>query len=369
MRALVMKGNWELKVDDLPAPRAAAGEVVISVLATGICGSDLHGFTGENGRRFAGQVMGHETVGRITEVGPGAAEAVEGGLHEGQLVTVNPVIACGDCEACSADAQQLCPSRRVIGVDPALRSAFAETMSVPAGNVVVLPESMPAEYGALIEPLAVGHHAAVRGGCRPGDRVLVIGGGPIGQAAALGALRLGAEPPVVSEPHPGRRALLSRLGLRAVDPAAGELDGLVRDMLGGRPTVTMDAVGTEGTVGDALALTELGGRVVLVGMHAPRLELSAYAVSTQERALIGSFCYSASEFAQTAQWVAATDLDLSALIEGRVGLDGAPDSFTALARGEDQASKVLVYPHGAPGSAPADGSAAAAATTSEEAPK
>lgn len=377
MRALVMKGNWHLEVEDLPTPRPAGGEVAISVLATGICGSDLHGFTGENGRRFPGQVMGHETVGRVAELGAGADGAVEGGLREGQLVTVNPVIACGGCEACRAGAQQLCPSRRVIGVDPAIRSAFAETMTVPAGNVVVLPETMPAEYGALVEPLAVGHHAAVRGGCGPGDQVLVIGGGPIGQAAALGALRLGARQAVVSEPHPGRRALLAGLGIRAVDPGAGELDALVRESLGDRPTMTLDAVGTGATVDDALAVTALGGRVVLVGMHAPRLELSAYAVSTQERALIGSFCYTADEFAQTARWVAETDIDLSALIEGHVGLDGAAAGFTALARGEDQAGKVLVHPHahGGSGYAPAAGpardtdSAETSATTPQEGPK
>lgn len=164
--------------------------------------------------------MGHETVGHIVSLGDGAQQAGAEGLSEGQPVTVNPVISCGACESCRADAQQRCTSRRVIGVDPALRSAFAETMTVPAANIVLLPDGMPEEYGALIEPLAVGYHAAVRGACVPGDRVLVIGGGPIGQAAALGALRLGAERIVVSEPHAGRRALLGRLGLAALDSRA-----------------------------------------------------------------------------------------------------------------------------------------------------
>lgn len=358
MRALVMKGNWQLEVEELPTPRPSRNEVAVSVVATGICGSDLHGFTGENGRRFPGQVMGHETVGRVAALGDGVGPSGpsgasnasgEEGLAEGRLVTVNPVISCGLCESCRADAQQRCPSRRVIGVDPALRSAFAETMTVPAANAVVLPETMPVEYGALIEPLAVGHHAAVRGACVPGDRVLVIGGGPIGQAAALGALRLGAERVAVSEPHPGRRALLSRLGLAAVDPAAGELGGAVRELLGGPPTLALDAVGTAGTLADALDVTELGARIVLAGMHEPRPAIPAYAVTTAERSLIGSFCYSESEFRKTARWVAGTEFDLSVLIEGRVGLDAAPGSFTALASGEDQASKVLVHPHGVPG--------------------
>jgi threonine dehydrogenase-like Zn-dependent dehydrogenase len=354
MRALVMKDHWRLEVEELPDPRPTEEEVAMSVIATGICGSDIHGFTGENGRRFAGQVMGHETVGRITQLG-GQAERIrrekdQPALAVGQLVTVNPVISCGGCDACRADAQQLCPSRRVIGVDPALRSAFAETMTLPAANAVVLPPDMPPEYGALVEPLAVGHHAAVRGGCGPDDLVLVIGGGPIGQAAALAALRLGARRVAVSEPHAGRRALLERLGLPAVDPRAGELGARIRQLLGGAPTLALDAVGSAETAEQALTGTALGARIVLVGMHEPRLELPAYALSTQERSLIGSFCYSASEFAATARWVAETELDLSVLIEGRVGLAGAAGSFTALARGEDQASKVLVHPRGVPAS-------------------
>ncbi|AQW56380.1 zinc-binding dehydrogenase [Streptomyces violaceusniger] len=350
MHALVMKENWTLEVEDLPGPVPGPGEVVLSIIATGICGSDIHGFTGENGRRHPGQVMGHETVGRIVSLGAGS-EAY--GLAEGQLVTVNPVIACGQCPPCRADAQQRCSARRVIGVDPALRSAFAELMAAPAGNVVPLPESVPVEYGALVEPLAVGYHAAVRGGCASGDRVLVIGGGPIGQAVALGALRRGADQVAVSEPHPGRRALLTRLGLTAVDPAVGDLADLVHDALG-RPTLTLDTVGASGTVADALAVTDLGASVVLVGMHSPRVDLPAYAVTTEERSLIGSFCYSAGEFAQTARWVTETERDLSVLVDGRVDLAGAADSFRSLARGENQASKVLVYPQGAPDAAEAD---------------
>ncbi|MBL1118204.1 alcohol dehydrogenase catalytic domain-containing protein [Streptomyces sp. 110] len=347
MQALVMKESWKLEVEDLPAPVPGPGEALLRIIATGICGSDIHGFTGENGRRHPGQVMGHETVGRIVALGAGS-EAHD--LAEGRLVTVNPVISCGQCTACQTDAQQRCPARRVIGVDPALRSAFAELMTAPAGNLVPLPDSVPDEHGALIEPLAVGYHAAVRGGCAPGDRVLVIGGGPIGQATALAALRMGADAVVVSEPHPERRGILARLGLTAVDPAAGDLTELVRDALG-RPTLTLDAVGATSTLADALAVTDLGSRVVLVGMHAPRVDLPAYAVSTEERSLIGSFCYSAGEFAQTARWVAETDRDLSALVDGRVDLASAASSFAALARGENQASKVLVYPHGAPDTA------------------
>ena len=100
MRALVFKPPWELVVETLEDPRPAPGEVLIRVAATGICGSDVHGFTGANGRRHPGQVMGHETVGVVEEVGADVDPVL--GLRPGATVTVNPLLACGDCPACDA---------------------------------------------------------------------------------------------------------------------------------------------------------------------------------------------------------------------------------------------------------------------------
>lgn len=342
MQALVFKGPWELAVEEVADPATGREEVQIRITATGICGSDIHGYTGENGRRHPGQVMGHETVGRIIQVGDGVD------LQIGALVTVNPVIACGACDACSAGAEQSCPTRTVVGVEPDFSSAFAELLVVPARNVVPVPESMPEEYGALIEPLAVGYHAAVRGGCGPQDRVLVIGGGPIGQAAALAARRLGVAQIVVSEPTPSRRKVVESLGFTALDPTSEDVGTGVATALGGAATLVLDAVGTSQTLADALTASTLGARIVLVGMGAPSVELSAYAISTEERSLVGSFCYSAEHFRSTAEWVGTGPAELAHLVDGRTDMIGAVTAFAELGRGERQSSKVLVYPGGVP---------------------
>jgi threonine dehydrogenase-like Zn-dependent dehydrogenase len=325
MRALVFHGPGDIRVERRPDPAPAPGELLVRVLATGICGSDLHGYTGENGRRHPGQVMGHETVGRVV-----GGE----GVPDGTLVTVNPVLGCGRCPACAAGTAQLCPTRRVIGVDPTISSAFAELMTVPAPNAVVLPDGVPEEHGALVEPLAVGYHAAVRGGVGPDDRVLVAGGGPIGQACALAARRLGASSVLVSEPHPGRRALVERLGFVAVPP--GELAATTDH------TVVLDAVGSSASLRGAFEASTPGSRVVLVGMNAPDVTLGAYAISTFERSVIGSFCYPAREFQATAEWVATRPPELAHLVDARVPLDEAPAAFAGLAAGALDASKVLV---------------------------
>lgn len=343
MRALVFRGPWDIGVEDRPDPEPGPGEVVVAVIATGICGSDIHGFTGENGRRQAGQVMGHETVGRVQTVGPETDPDLVG-----DLVTVNPVLSCDDCDVCRTGSEQSCPNRSVIGVTANISSAFADQIVVRSSNLVSLPSDLDPELGALIEPLAVGYHAAVRGGCSEADRVLVLGAGPIGQACVLAAQRLGANRVVVSDPNPARRELCGSLGATPLDPAHGDLTNAVAQALGGPPTLVIDAVGIQASLTDAMSTSSMGARIVLVGMGSPRLELPAYAVSTDERMLIGSFCYSRAHFDDTARWVASTDHDLSRLIEGRVGWEGARQSFEDLGRGVSPASKVLVFPGGAP---------------------
>lgn len=350
MKALVMTGPWALEVAEIADPAPGPGDVVVRITATGICGSDFHGFTGDTGRRHAGQVMGHETVGYVEWVG---AAVTDPGLSPGALVTINPVLSCDSCEVCAAGAEQSCPNRTVIGVAPQLVSAFAERVVVRASNVVPLAAGLDPDLGALVEPLAVGYHAAVRGACAPADRVLVIGGGPIGQACLLAAQRLGATAVAVSDVNPLRRDLCASFGARVIDPLAaaraeGGLGAAVAEALGGKATLVIDAVGLTPTVRDAIEASVFGARIVLVGMGTPSVELPAYGISTEERSLIGSFCYSREHFAATATWVGETTVPLGRLIDGRVGYDGAAAAFTDLAKGSTDASKILVYPGGVP---------------------
>ncbi|MGP4020078.1 zinc-dependent alcohol dehydrogenase [Saccharopolyspora sp. 5N708] len=336
MRALVFHGPGSIAVEQRPDPAPGPGEVLLEIIATGICGSDVHGFTGENGRRHPNQVMGHETVARVRGGEPSAGTSV------GDVVTVNPVIGCGHCPTCAAGEEQACPQRRVIGVDPTISSAFADLMVVPTRNVVPLPAGVPEEHGALVEPLAVGFHAARRGRCSGADAVLVLGGGPIGQACVLAARRLGAQRIVVSEPDPQRAALVAALGARLVTPSTVGTEA--ERLLGGKPTLVLDAVGATATLAVALEVAARAARIVLVGMSEPSVTLPAYEISTSERELIGAFCYNREDFASTAAWIAEAGAQLDQLINSRVGWSGAPGAFRDLAAGTAQASKILVVP-------------------------
>jgi threonine dehydrogenase-like Zn-dependent dehydrogenase len=337
MRALVLAEFGRMVVEERPDPTPARGEVLIRIVATGICGSDVHGFTGANGRRVPGQVMGHESVGRVAALG----QAVDG-PEIGRPVTFNPVVIPDVDVERYAGCEQRCPNKYVIGVKPDVVSSFAEFVAVPARNVVPLRQDMPIEHGALIEPLAVAVHAVRRVAAGRGRTVLVVGGGPIGQSAVLALAMEGVRDVVVSELEPARRAVAQRLGARTVDPAAGPVPEQVERLLGGRVDIAIDAAGVSGSLADALASTVIGGSVCLVGMGSPTLELPAFAVSTEERSLVGSFTYSAQDFRDAAQWISTAPAVAAELISRQVRLDEAPAAFTGLAGHDGTPGKVLV---------------------------
>jgi threonine dehydrogenase-like Zn-dependent dehydrogenase len=320
VRTAVLTPSGALEVGDAPAPAEAPGRVVLDVVATGVCGSDLHGARGDNDRRRPGTVMGHE----IVATGP-----------DGARVVVNPLVACGECAACRAGRDNRCPTRRLIGCVPELPGGFADRLAAPAANAVPFAGDVPAEWGALVEPLAVGVHGVDRlPDGLPDAPVLVLGGGMIGVACAVAARARGADV-AVSEPVPARRALLADLGFTALAP-----DEVGRERFG----AALDCVASAATLATALDAVPAGGAVVVVGFGRPELPLPVGPVVQYERTVTGSAQYPAATFAATAAWVASGAVDLGPVIGARVALAALPTAFAALVAGADRGLKVLVTP-------------------------
>lgn len=336
MKALVFRGPWDLVLADREDPEHKAGQTLLRVIATGVCGSDLHGYTGHTGRRVPNQVMGHETVARVEGTDPAGSP-----LSVGDVVVVNPAMSCGNCPACLDGQEQRCRNLRVIGVVPEWDAAFAEFMVVPTSNCIPLPPGTPEHLGALVEPLAVGWHAVQRARIGSDETVIVIGGGPIGQAVALGARRDGASRIIVSEGLASRRDLVRALGFDAVEPQ--ELQRAVEDTGTGVATI-FDAVGSSESVSQALTLLDRGGRVVLIGMADPQLTLAAFEISVREREVIGTFCYSRDDFASTVDWLASNIDVAQQLVDAVEPLTRGPEVFKELASYSREASKILLSP-------------------------
>ena len=325
-RVMVYDGPHRMHIEERDLVDPGAGQVRLRISHVGICGSDLHGYTGESGRRVPGMVMGHEASGWVEAVGPSVD-----GLAVGDAVTFNPALPCDG--RCGHLVENQCAELRVVGVTPDIQGAFAETVVVEAGRVVPLG-SLDVATGALVEPMAVAMQAAQQAGVRSGESVAVIGGGMIGQCIARAVRRAGAGTVVVSETMSQRRALAEAAGFETVTP--GELAGR------GPFDRAFDAVGVDATAAAAIRAVRKGGTACFVGLGLPEVAIPLFEVVVAERSIVGSFCYSDEVFAGTVRLLAGGELDLSDLVGGTVSLDGTPAAFEALATNERKDVKIMM---------------------------
>jgi len=326
MRALVFDGPHRMHIEDRPRPEPGPGRVRIRVAYVGICGSDLHGYTGESGRRTPGMVMGHEASGWVEHLGDGV-----NGLEVGQAVTFNPSLPCDG--RCGHQFENRCVDLRVIGVTPEIQGAFADAIVVDADRVVPLGE-VDLLSGAMVEPMAVAVQAVRQCELRPGDRLLVVGGGMIGQCVARAARLMGAGLVVVSETMPERRALAAEAGFETADPA---------DVAGFGPMdVAVDAVGVSATASAAIRAVRKGGVVGFVGLGLPEVSIPLFDVVVPERTIVGSFCYTDEVFNDTVRQVGDGRVDLRPLLGSVETLEAAGDAFEQLATGDRKEVKVVV---------------------------
>jgi threonine dehydrogenase-like Zn-dependent dehydrogenase len=338
MRALVYEAprTMTMRVVDAPVPQR--GEVVIRVAYSGICGSELSGFLGQNSLRTPPLVFGHEVSGWIEQIGEGV---VSSDLSVGTPVTANPLVTCGRCGYCITGRQQLCPDRKLLGAH--LPGCNADLVVVPATSVLPLPAGMSLEDAALVEPAACAVHAVEASGAGPTSRALVLGAGPIGLFLIQVLRAHGVTDIYAVDLNARRLEMAAALGATPVEAGEGGLPARIAAETGGRGvTVAFDAVGSATARLDCLASTAPGGMVVLVGLHSDETALPVNSVIRSEVTLHGVFAYSDANFRTAVDWLA----------EGRIGLregvvvaplgDGA-DWYARLISG-DGAAKVLLDP-------------------------
>jgi len=261
MKGAVFHGVGKpLTIENLPDPKPGAGELVLRVKSCGICGSDLHAASLPPGLP-PGTVMGHEFSGEVVEVGSGTS-----GWKVGDRVCAFPAIGCGKCGPCLAGDIILCTSLRGTGLGQ-IPGAYAEYVLVGAPESLRLPAGVSFREGALVEPLAVGLHAVNKARLEPGERVMVIGAGPIGLAVTAWARFFGARAVVVNEKAPGRIALAQKFGATAVADVGKEDPVTVfQREAGGPPDVVFECVGVPGLLQQCIGMTRPRGRVVVVGV-------------------------------------------------------------------------------------------------------
>jgi threonine dehydrogenase-like Zn-dependent dehydrogenase len=324
MKALVYDGPKAVSYREVPDPIPSQDNVLIKIKAVGICGSDMHAYLGHDERRPAPLILGHEAAGTIS-----------GGDRDGERVTINPLVSCGTCWACCKGRENICLYRQIISMPPR-EGAFAQYVTMPEQNLVIVPSDYSLQKAALVEPLAVGWHTAKLAvhsiDINMEKRALIIGGGAIGLATALALRAMGIDDIVISEFNPLRRGYLQE-----------HIDAKVVEKTEDSFPIVIDAVGFGTTRAVASQLVSPGGIISHVGLgdNADGLDIRRFTL--QEITFIGTYTYTAQDFKDTAEALFTGRLGLLEWIERRPLSEGE-DSFKDLLGNNVAAPKIVLEP-------------------------
>jgi L-iditol 2-dehydrogenase len=345
MKALLLSEYGRLDVVDVPMPRPAAGEILVRVEACGICGSDVHGYDGTSGRRIPPIIMGHEAAGTVAAVGSNVER-----VQEGDRVTFDSTIYCGECDYCRRGEVNLCNNRQVLGVStPDFRreGAFAEYVVVPERVVYTLSEGVPFERAAMIEPLAVAVHAVSLSTITPETTGLVVGAGMIGLLVLQVLRDAGCQRVIVVDIDDTRLDLARELGATSVINARtsdtkAQIDHLTS---GAGVDAAFEAVGSTPTVKSAIESVKKGGHVTLIGNVSPSVEIPLQAVVSRELTLQGSAA-SSGEYPRCIDLLARGAIQVDPLITAVAPLEEGAEWFQRLHSREPNLMKVVLTPRG-----------------------
>jgi L-iditol 2-dehydrogenase len=324
-------------LEDVEMPNFSPGQVLIKVKRIGICGSDIHAFYDKHPYISCPIVQGHEFSGEIAEVG----DEVEG-LSEGDKVTVMPQLVCGECYPCSHGNYHICNDLKVIGCQA--DGAAREYIPVDHQLIVKLPEGMSFDYGALVEPVAVGVHAVGRLGNVAGMNLLVLGAGPIGNLTAQSAKGLGAKAVMITDISDSRLEIAKNCGIdHALNVAFENLEARVAEYFGtdGADAI-LECVGVEDTITIAIQLARKGTDVVVVGVFADKPSVDIGLIQDKELRMIGTLMYKAEDYRAAIDLIQSGKITLEPLITKHFSFEDYPKAFEYIAQNRDLTMKVLI---------------------------
>lgn len=331
----------ELIETETPSP--GPNDVLIKVLATSICGTDLHIYQWNDWARkrikHLPQVLGHEVCGEIVEVG---ANVNKDFLKPGDIISAETHIGCGGCYQCRTGNAHICMNSRIFGVD--INGVFAEYAVVPASNAWVLEKKIPKDFGSVMEPLGNAVHTALAGPVA-GNAILITGCGPIGLMAIAVARICGATRIFATEINEYRLQLAKKMGADFVlNPQKDNILEIIREETSGLGVdVVLEMSGNAGAINSALKALRPGGRFSLLGLPDQPLKIDFNEIifkylniqGINGRLMFGTWY-------QSSRFLSSGRLDLSPLITHRLRLEEFEKGMELMASGN--CGKVLLYP-------------------------
>jgi (R,R)-butanediol dehydrogenase / meso-butanediol dehydrogenase / diacetyl reductase len=333
MKAAVFKGlHQPLVLETVEDPRPGEGEVLLEVGRCGICGSDLHMSEDPLFGTQAGAILGHEFAGKVIEIGKGVER-----LRNGDRVSVVPLKSCGHCATCLAGEPAWCAEMALEG------GGYAEIVKTRERQCVLLPRGTSIADGAIVEPLAVALHGVRLSAISPGDRVLVLGAGPIGLAVAYWARKLGAAKVVVQDiiDHQEQRALA--MGATAFVCDRDEPVAAADRALGGKADIVFECVGLPGLIAQAIEQVRIKGTVLILGLCTRPDSFVPFVALSKEVRLVTSAFFKRQEYEAALDALDGGKAEPRLLVTETIPLAEVPGTFEALKRRTHQC-KVLIAP-------------------------
>lgn len=351
MRACVFHGKDNIRVEEVPRPRAGVGEAVIRITLTTLCGTDLHILRGEY-PVAPGLVIGHEPVGVIAELGAGVT-----GYSVGDRVLVGAITPCGQCHGCLSGHLSQCghgDGYEAIGgwrFGNTINGAQAEYLLVPnaQANLAKIPDELSDEQVILLADIAsTGFSGAESGGIKIGDAVVVFAQGPIGLCATAGARLMGASLVIGVDGDDTRLAMSKTMGADVVlDYRAVDVVAEVKRLTGGGADVTIESLGTQGTFENALRSLRPGGTLSSLGVYSGKLQMpyDAFAAGLGDHRIVTTLCPGGKErMRRLMETVRHGRVDLTPLLTHTFALDDITDAYALFGDRKDGVLKVAIRP-------------------------
>lgn len=347
MRAFIIHGKHEARLEEVADPAPRPGEALVRVRVCGVCGSDLHAYEGTQPFFRYPEVPGHEVVGEIVEVNPRPEGPVRlpgrplsEGLGVGERVALDPAMPCGECFPCTHGRYNCCENMRVLGVHAP--GALAEFFVAPLECLHRVPDVLSDDLAVLGEPLSIGVQASNRGRIGADESVLVIGAGTIGLCVMLVARGRGARVAMTDLSAARREKALQMGAEAALDPRAeGFRERLAEFARASGPAVVVEAVGTPATAAQALDLVVASGRVVLLGLISDPVTIPGNIMVKKELDFLGSRLHGGT-LPEALRLVAEGTVDVAPLITHRFSLADAQGALRLMAEAPDEVLKALV---------------------------
>ena len=337
MRQAVLIDREKVIFREVPEPILSDNQVLIKVRRIGICGSDVHAYYGQHPYISFPIVQGHEFSGEVAGFGHRVNR-----FYSGERVTVRPQLTCGQCYPCTHGDYHICDQLRVIGCQA--EGAAQELFAVDEKLVIKLPPEISFDFGAMVEPLAVGVHAACRLGDLMGKNILVLGCGPIGLLTAQAARALGAGKIVVTDIIDYRLGIARKCGLEhTVNSRQEDLnEAIVRHFGPERADGIIECVGSEETANQAIKHSRKGGTIIIVGVFSSPPKVDLGLVQDRELKLLGSLMYKEEDYHLAIEFIEKGKVDLQPLITRHFKFEDYPAAYRYIEANKEKVMKVLI---------------------------